>query len=686
MSALPTPADLRPSPPWRAAAGDAAGGRGVPLLHHRRDIDGLRALAVVPVILYHAGVSHLPGGFVGVDVFFVISGFLITSLLLREIERDGRISLLRFYERRARRILPALLLVMSVTCLLAWWLLVPHQMVDFGQSVIATLAMLSNMLFFMESGYFEPEAANKPLLHTWSLAVEEQYYVLFPLALAFLYRVRAWRSGWVLGIALTASLLYCLWMTPLASAWGFYSLPTRAWELLAGAALAAHMHRRAIVTRSRSSWQEEAGSVAGLAMILLAVLWLEESDGWPSPWTVLPVLGTVLLLRCNVNPTGVARLLSRPVPVAIGLLSFSAYLWHQPLLAIWRINVPNYPGAAFVVVFFAVVMTLSYLSWRFVEQPCRDRRRMPLGALALVLALASVSLGGFAAAAIASEGFMQMRRASLPPAQRTLVFERAELERASNRLWLDSRHEAMRPFAPAAAGTRVLLLGDSMAQDLYATLRQAGATEGPHQFRWAQLDESCLGALDARLPGDGTARGPRASANADDSGSVPASGACRGEVEALLGKRLWQEADRYVLAASWSEPFMDELDATLARIARSERAATVVNLLEMQEMSSIVMQRGLDLADVPRYLYHRVRPRTQDRNAQLAALAADNGAGLIDKFDCFCDAAAERCALADLDSGDVSIWDHMHLTPAGRQDFGRCMKSDDATRWLVGQT
>jgi len=681
MSSLPNPADRYLESRPKTETGRVTSGV---LLRHRRDIDGLRALAVVPVILFHSGASQLPGGFVGVAVFFVISGFLITSLLLRELGRDGRISIVDFYERRARRILPALLLVMIVTCPLTFWLLVPHQMVDFGQSLIAALAMLSNMLFFLESGYFEPEAINKPLLHTWSLAVEEQYYVLFPLALALLYRARLWRSGWIFGAVLLTSFLYSLWVTPTNPAWGFYSLPTRAWELLAGAALAGHMSRGAGMTQNGSSYVAELGSAIGLALILASVLWLDEGDGWPSAWTLLPVTGTVLLLRYNVYPTRVARLLSHPLPVCIGLLSYSAYLWHQPLLALWRINVPNPPTIGFVAGFFAAVMALSYLSWRFVERPFRDRRRVSRRTLVLALSLASASVGSFAAAAIVSDGFVQIRRASLPPAQQALVFDRAELERTSTRRWRDSQQEATRRFAPAAAGTRVLLLGDSMAQDLYATLHQAGTIGGSRQYRWAQLDEACFGLLNARLPNEGSGSGKAREGH--DLGSLSPSERCTREVDALLGGSHWPDADHYVLAASWSEEFMDELDATLERIARNGKGATLVNLLEIQEMSSIIMQRGLDPAEIPRFMYSRVRPRTMDRNARLAALAAENGADLVDKFDCFCDAASERCDLVDLDAGEVFVWDHIHLTEVGRRGLVRCMASEKSTEWLVEES
>ena len=218
-------------------------------MKYRTEIDGLRALAVVPVILFHAGFELFSGGFVGVDIFFVISGYLITSLLIEDIEKD-RFSILSFYERRARRILPALFLVMLVCIPLAWTWMLPSQMQEFSHSLIAVCLFVSNILFWRETGYFGAAAEEKPLLHTWSLAVEEQYYVFFPLFLFFFWRFGKSNVFWLVVILTACSLALSEWAWRNAAMANFYLAPTRAWEALSPRSLhESEAYKRTIHSR-----------------------------------------------------------------------------------------------------------------------------------------------------------------------------------------------------------------------------------------------------------------------------------------------------------------------------------------------------------------------------------------------------------------------------------------------------
>jgi peptidoglycan/LPS O-acetylase OafA/YrhL len=221
-------------------------------MEYRREIDGLRALAVLPVILFHAGFTTFSGGFVGVDVFFVISGYLITTIILTELEQ-GTFSIVNFYERRARRILPALFVMMLACLPFAWFWLLPEDMKDFSQSLLAVSVFASNILFWRESGYFDSAAELKPLLHTWSLAVEEQYYMLFPLFLMATWRFgRRWILGSLIAVAL-ASLALAQWGSLVKPAATFYLLPTRVWELLIGAFAAFYLsHKKQVSGQSVS--------------------------------------------------------------------------------------------------------------------------------------------------------------------------------------------------------------------------------------------------------------------------------------------------------------------------------------------------------------------------------------------------------------------------------------------------
>jgi len=306
-------------------------------MRYRQEIDGLRAVAVLPVILFHAGIPLFGGGYVGVDVFFVISGYLITSILLHE-QSKGAISYPNFVARRARRILPALLSVMLVCAALSWALMTPMELRDFGQSAIATLLFSSNILFWIESGYFAPAAELKPLLHTWSLAIEEQFYLIFPFVMILcLKRSRLALTATVVVLTITG-LMLSVWWTPKSPTAAFYLAPTRAWAILVGVLCAIYLFRHQEPTR-RSNLTD--GVLAGLGLLMLAwsIAVFDAFTPYPGYHAILPVIGAALIIVCARAGTTVARLLSLPVLVWTGLLSYSLYLWHQPVLAFGRMIV-----------------------------------------------------------------------------------------------------------------------------------------------------------------------------------------------------------------------------------------------------------------------------------------------------------------------------------------------------------
>lgn len=334
-------------------------------MDYRREIDGLRALAVLPVILFHAGFETFSGGFVGVDVFFVISGYLITTIILAELEQ-GKFSIVNFYERRARRILPALFLVMLVCIPFAWFWLLPSDMKDFSKSLVAVSVFASNILFWRESGYFDTAAELKPLLHTWSLAVEEQYYVLFPLFLMLF-----WKLGkrWILvtlAVVFFVSLAVAQWAAYAKPAAAFYLLPTRGWELLIGAFAAFYL-----LQANRKEFGKglsELGGWLGVALILYAVFAYSKATPFPGFYALAPTLGTALIILFATQSTTVGKLVGNKAFVGIGLISYSAYLWHQPLFSFARhLSVVEPSKISFGFLAIASVV-LAYFTWRYVER------------------------------------------------------------------------------------------------------------------------------------------------------------------------------------------------------------------------------------------------------------------------------------------------------------------------------
>lgn len=338
-------------------------------LGYRSEIDGLRALAVIPVILFHAGFGVFSGGYVGVDVFFVISGYLITSILLGDLEKSS-FSILDFYERRARRILPALFFMMAATSVAAWILLVPIGLENFSKGIISVALFVSNILFWRSSGYFDPSAELNPLLHTWSLSVEEQFYIFFPPLLWLIWAYFRRYLVPILMVGVICSLLIAQWASSHEPTANFFLLPTRAWELGIGALCALSLKNRA------SMESKASGPLAftGITLILASIFLFDEGTPIPGLYGLVPTVGAAMIILFASPQNLVGRALSFRWLVSIGLVSYSAYLWHHPLFAFARlfgdVHLPAGTGTGLI----ALTFILAWLSWRYIERPFRSSR------------------------------------------------------------------------------------------------------------------------------------------------------------------------------------------------------------------------------------------------------------------------------------------------------------------------
>ena len=360
---------------------------------HRRDIDGLRAVAVLAIVAYHAFPRWAPGGFVGVDVFFVISGFLITGIIAGERDQ-GRFSYLGFYLRRARRIVPAYVVVLAATAALSLWLLLPLRLTWVGGALAAAGLFLTNFAFTMSFGYFTPVVQQNPLLHLWSLGVEEQFYLVWPLLLAALSLKALRRARFAIAVVLLAvSLAAAQWLTTHDGAvWSFFLFPTRAWEFLAGGLLAL-----APRFAPRGPVGANAAGVAGLALIVGSVALLNEATPFPGLSAVPACLGAALVLWSGIGRDPAATALLRSAPaVGVGLVSYSLYLWHWPALIFGREYAQRELRPLEIAALLALSAALAVGSWLFVEQPWRRRPVLRRGrALAFTLSplLVFVALG-----------------------------------------------------------------------------------------------------------------------------------------------------------------------------------------------------------------------------------------------------------------------------------------------------
>jgi peptidoglycan/LPS O-acetylase OafA/YrhL len=343
---------------------------------HRSDIDGLRAVAILSVVAYHVGIPRVGGGYVGVDIFFVISGYLITSMISREIDCEN-FSLVRFYERRVRRILPALAVVLIASLIGGWIFLLPAEFADFSRSLLAAVASCSNILFWRQSGYFDGPSELKPLLHTWSLGVEEQFYVFLPLILILIDRFWKSRRGiWIAGIAFVSFAISAVGVVyyPVGA---FFLLSSRAWELMVGSMLAIGMF-----PAIRGAVCRNLASASGLLMILIAITKYNAFTPFPGVAALLPCVGAVMVIAAGQSGSSmVSRILSLPLVAFVGLISYSLYLWHWPILVLARMQVVSWvplgrPYSRTILLLEMFIMAI--LSWRFVEKPFRSGPHAPL--------------------------------------------------------------------------------------------------------------------------------------------------------------------------------------------------------------------------------------------------------------------------------------------------------------------
>ncbi|MGE4317353.1 MAG: acyltransferase family protein [Deferribacterales bacterium] len=363
-------------------------------IKYRQDIDGLRTMAILPVIFYHAGMNIFSGGYVGVDIFFVISGYLITSIIVKELN-DDRFTIANFYVRRVKRIFPALYFLLSFTFILSFFSLMPAHFEAFGKSVVSTVLFSSNILFWSESGYFESAAETKPLLHTWSLGVEEQFYIFFPVILMLVARYGSKKYiRWALGIFII-SLGFSVWSASAHPEAGFYLIPFRSWELMIGALIALGFYYK-----TDKPLHKHIMSVTGFVMLLMSIFMFDKSTPFPSYRALLPCVGTALII---ISEGGIInRALSwRPI-VWIGLLSYSLYLWHWVLFALrnyWEnVHIPEFYKSNL----FLIFLTFAFASFSYyvVEKPLRvakiQRKRLFFSVTFAVMAVFTL-IGGYTA-------------------------------------------------------------------------------------------------------------------------------------------------------------------------------------------------------------------------------------------------------------------------------------------------
>jgi len=429
---------------------------------YRDEITGLRALAVIPVVLHHFGFQAFSGGFIGVDLFFIISGYLITSIVSQELATE-RFSYLEFYERRARRILPALYFVMLFTIPFAYALLMPHELKGFSKSLVATPLFSSNVLFWAEAGYWDSSSDLKPLLHTWSLAIEEQYYIIFPFFFALAWKFKNEHILSIMVAISLGSLLLAHWGAYNKPSATFYLLPTRIWELTLGGIIAIKFGKKSIaLNRPKLHILNSSNlySIIGFLLISYSVFFFDKNTPTPSLHTLIPTIGCALILSFGTKETLVGRILSVKPITFLGLLSFSIYLWHQPILALskqlYYSNISNAETLSIILIIFFI----SLFTYRYIEQPFRNREIISRFKI-LLFSLAGACL-------FIITGIMGITNNGYP--QRNLYTNLKQLSYEPDNAKL--RSESWRPLLKYSNGSDYKVINNDFDQELWFSLEE----------------------------------------------------------------------------------------------------------------------------------------------------------------------------------------------------------------------
>ena len=642
-------------------------------MRYRAEVDGLRALAVIPVILFHAGFSALSGGFVGVDVFFVISGYLITSIILTELE-SNQFSIINFYERRARRILPVLFFVILVCIPFAWLWLMPLDLKDFFQSIIAVATFSSNILFWLESDYFDTAAELKPLLHTWSLAVEEQYYIFFPLLLMFL-----WGRGervilGALAIIFLLSLSLAQWAAYNAPTANFYLLPTRGWELLIGVFVAFFLNQQQELPQWMSPKLNNFVSLFGLLLILFSVLTFDSRLPFPSVYALVPTVGTVLIIVFAQQGTWVQRFLSYKLFVGVGLISYSAYLWHQPVFALVKYRSFTEPSHELMLSLCLGVVVLSYLSWRFVEIPFRNKQAFSRkfifvsGGVLTALFVVAAGIADSKHLYRSNEAYLDLMVKSYQPDNRELGANSWDYLRAlsgNQDYGVDKNlYDRTQWFDADDDRQRLLIVGNSHSKDLFNVLSSSEASLA--QFQLARFGTE-IGHID----------------------------------ESFFSSPNYRLADTIMLASQYKPQDLPQIETLVTRLIKDNKKPILVkNIYEFEEFGQrtyadflfhlLVKDRGannissLDISKInqkhfEQFSHREVKLFTQEANHTLTTLADKYPrVTLLDRMDYVCNKHKQTCYAID-DDYQKYFYDYGHHTVAGAMFFGERV---DEVKWL----
>ncbi|MDR0747933.1 MAG: acyltransferase [Helicobacteraceae bacterium] len=632
---------------------------------YRKEIDGLRAIAVMSVVLFHAGFEQIKGGFIGVDIFFVISGYLITTIVIKELD-NKTFTIAGFYERRARRILPALFFMLLCIAPFAYFLLLPDQLERLSKSAISASLFVSNYFFWKHTGYFAPQSDQEPLLHTWSLAVEEQYYLLFPLAAIVVWKLCVCfkngalyhlRHALFIALILTAVLLSLtyseVWIALSGSPRLFYDTIGRVWELSLGSLCAIYLLRYRADKPSRSI--SETCAFLGLALIIYSIITIDESP-FPSRFAPFAAIGAALIVLFASSNTMVAKTLSLKPLVGIGLISYSLYLWHWVIFAFARVCGVESKYAFLPLIAFAFL--IAYLSWRYVEKPFRNRAflsRKQIFSLSLCAAV-FVTIGGV--------GGVITKGAPWRFNENEIDLLTTHTARTN---YVVSRYDALYKRIGFSGGDRrkVLIIGDSFSQDFYNVILEAGF------FRGAEFRSSFVGRVCQVY------RGEEDPFDFISDENIPICKSVYNDSFISLQDMLIAKADIIIIAAAWRRWSAERLRQTIDNLHIAP--ATRIIVIGSKSFGAINTKNYLDIPIERRSdLRNEVAKDYLETNAIMrGAFANQTRVDFVDLHKIICGENSVSCPIFT-PQGALISYDGSHLTEAGAQYIGDLLKDHPA--------
>jgi peptidoglycan/LPS O-acetylase OafA/YrhL len=600
------------------------------MISYRPDIDGLRAIAILPVIFFHAGFSLFGGGFVGVDIFFVISGFLITSILLTNIQETNTLQITKFYERRARRILPALYAILIFCTFYGVFFLSPFASRDLFQSILATTLFLENfLLVFESSNYFAYSSELKPLMHTWSLSIEEQFYVFAPFFLLLITKIQKISLEVIVLISILILFAGNIVFSQNEYLFGFYSLLGRSWELLAGSFLAIYTFDNK--KKNYNLLHSNIMSILGLMLILGSIIFLDENSRNLRALLIMPVIGTALIILFSHKRSFVYKLLSSKSLVFIGLISFSLYLWHQPLFAIAKIELGSQLSNEFLMFLIFLTFLMSIFSYHFLEKPFRDPQIISTKPFILITLFFSIFFICIGFVGHQTKGFESAKLSFMTHEEEKLYVNHfnlhAERDRFEIKLYKKNDENLINPQKT------IFLIGDSMASDTALAYILKG-----YKINRVILDGTCFEEL------------------------VKLENSCNASLKDILEKS--ENSTLTILSSDWSGEGSSKGGLMLYQFLENNQInVMVVGALRFSHFSDSsfkYLTRNYSYS-IDKFLYKRIDPRSNYSNDIFNKIPKEK---FINKLDLFCNKDNLECLFYN-ESSQPIFFDELHLTVEG---------------------